>query len=321
MEFIQRFLKKYFNNKFLFSIAAALLFITGTLLYSLGELGVLDKVFLPKWSEFLTDVGKTILAGGIISFFLKFMKFLGVISEELTAVIYDSKYLENRKDLPEIWDRVTQVFFQNKFPAINALIREDIKLNYFPPETNHYYANTSEIFEIKMINPDLKVIQVKQISRLNLIPSILNGTYIFKSTNRIYTDESYKATSKLIYVTINGEKYDAKDFDPKEEDEDGKKQLISDFEVSLSDKKEKYTIEYELIKTYSLINNDKIVINVGHIHHNYKLRIDFSGIEIQFLEAGTTKKFKRNYENDHYIETEFKGLLYKSQGYLITLKG
>src|SRR5690242_8043843 len=81
----------------------------------------------PHWNEFFKVVGTTILASGIFSFMVKYAMFAKIFKSELNEIIYESKYLEQQKNILDIWERVSKVVFKNKFPKISKDIINDVK--------------------------------------------------------------------------------------------------------------------------------------------------------------------------------------------------
>ena len=101
--------------------------IFGLFLFTYGVFGDFEN---EKWKEFVSGLGKTFLAGAIFSMLLKTAQFLGVFKEEIEKVIYDTKFISNRVDLPEYWEKVTKELFKNRFPRINKAITKDVKEIY-----------------------------------------------------------------------------------------------------------------------------------------------------------------------------------------------
>ena len=55
----------------------------------------------------LTGFGQAVLVGGVFGAVLKSFQFMGVFRDALFDIIFESRFLNMRKDLSELWQRVT----------------------------------------------------------------------------------------------------------------------------------------------------------------------------------------------------------------------
>ncbi|RZK48025.1 MAG: hypothetical protein EOO99_11635 [Pedobacter sp.] len=283
----------------------------GSLLFALGTFVEFSN---PKWGELCAGFGKTIIAGGILSVILKSMQFMGVIKEELSKIISDPEYMQNRNDLHLYWAQVTRILFKNKFPDINQYITHDIKEMYLPTNLIHYYDECSEILSIKLIDKVEKVIEIEQRTSFTIIPNDNHSTHNHPYKNYIRLGKNAnRCNLNLDYVTVNGRKMNVPLVQEKK-----KGFLSSSFAVDLYGHL-KYKIEFQVTKTYSLSDDNVIAFRNNYIHHNYRLQFFLKGVTIDFHEAGTLSKFKTIHENESYVEKQFTGLLYKGQGYIVFL--
>src|SRR6266850_6545018 len=75
-------------------------------------------------------------------------------------IIYEPKFLRNRKDLEEIWKKVSTVVYNDNFPEISDLIVNRVLKEYFPRDDNFYYDDFTEEMDITL-HSDNKHIRVK----------------------------------------------------------------------------------------------------------------------------------------------------------------
>ena len=115
-------------------------------------------MIFPHWNEFFKVVGTTILASGIFSFMIKYARFAKIFKSELNEIIYESKYLEQQKNIIDIWERVSKVVFKNKFPKISKDIINDVKNMYFPTDHILYYNDFNQTLEIELIDKETEKI-------------------------------------------------------------------------------------------------------------------------------------------------------------------
>lgn len=124
----------------------------------------------PAVRELLSGLGKTLLASGIFAFILKTQQLLGVYKDELTKVIFEPKFLQNRKDLADFWEKTTLELFKHKFPGINKKITKDVKEIYLPTQSVQYYDNLRMYIDVKVIDVNKQLVEVIQTSKFTIIP-------------------------------------------------------------------------------------------------------------------------------------------------------
>jgi hypothetical protein len=148
--------------------------------------GTFAEFTKPETKEFCSGLGKTLLASGIFAFILKSQQLLGVYKDELTKVVFEPKFLQNRKDLADFWEKTTLELFKHKFPRINKKITQDVKEIYLPTQSVQYYDNLKMYINIKVIDPENEVVEVNQTSKFTIIP-VDKEKFIHEFRNNIHT--------------------------------------------------------------------------------------------------------------------------------------
>ncbi|WP_259070373.1 hypothetical protein HDF24_11330 [Mucilaginibacter sp. X4EP1] len=315
MLFLQRVIAGFYSKYFYYSLPWITLTI-GISLFTFGLVGDFPKDSL--WKELLTGLGKTIIAGGILTLLLKSMQIMGIVKEELSKIISDPNYIKNRNDLEEYWDTVTCVLFENKFPAINNLITKNIKRVYLPTKEIHYYENTLEILDIELIDSTLDIVKIVHKSSFTIIPSSIPYNSVYPYKIEIKGTQSCKPTFDLNYIKINDELIKLKD-DDISRIEDGYN-LVVGFNLEIKGSHSQYLIEHQITRTFPLEECSLLSFKNNNIHHNYRTHLFFRNLKLDFYEAGIIGKFKTVYETSTVIEKEFIGLLYKGQGFILSLE-
>lgn len=268
---------------------------------------------------FFKTIGATALASGLFSFLMKSSQYSDIYKEELLSIMYDAEHLNKRNDLPEIWENVSKVLFENKFPAISKTVTNDVKNTYLLKDHILYYEDYEQTIEIELINKEQELIKVTQKSNYIIYPTE-NGCNTPLTTNNSikYGDNKSLVTFNLNSFSINGIVQEIK---VKEVDEKDKKQVKHSFTFKL-DTVGKNKIEHSISKLYSLKTDCVIGTMKNAIVNNFSLMITLKGdLSIDFHEAGTVKSFtQRNISNEHVKEFKYKGLLYPKQGYLFFVK-
>ncbi|MCU0351743.1 MAG: hypothetical protein MUF43_13100, partial [Flavobacterium sp.] len=140
----------------------------------------------PEVKEIFSGLGKTLLASGIFAFILKSQQLLGVYKDELTKVIFEPKFLQNRKDLADFWEKTTLELFKHKFPGINKKITKDVKDLYLPTQSVQYYDNLKMYINVKVIDVEKELIEVIQTSKFTIIPCD-REPFLHSFVNNIHT--------------------------------------------------------------------------------------------------------------------------------------
>ena len=124
--------------------------------------------FSTLWNNLLEKIGFVGLTSGVFASVLKSIQFTGLFQEELTKIISGSEFLNNRKDLPDLWKKISKSIYAQKFPEISDLLENRILTTYFPMDTNHYNEDLVVSIIIHDINDDY-VISYTQTIEYNAI--------------------------------------------------------------------------------------------------------------------------------------------------------
>lgn len=288
--------------------------IIGILLFIYGTFNHFESL---EWKDFWAGLGKTILASGIFALLLKTVQFMGVFKEELSKVVYDPKFLANRKDLEEIWEGVSKVLFKNKFPKISKEVTHDIGHLYFPTDHVLYYDDYKQIIEIEMIDSHKEIVKVMQHSTFYVYPKSKTEKFLHKTSNDIQFEKDRSEVSfDIKKFLINGEEKS-----PTVTTSVDKTTLKTFYEIELKGE-DFYKFETCIEKKYSLIYDNAVGTIKDFLIHDFSLKLHLKGgIKIDFYNVGTLKKFKIvGVTNENYREYEYTGMIYPKQGYLFFIK-
>ncbi len=93
----------------------------------------------PRLFSFLTGVGNALLAGGAFGAFVKSAQFAELFQKALHKVVWADEFVGNRKDLKEIWVKVSDELIDHKFPHLRNDICNQIIDNYYTNLRRFYY--------------------------------------------------------------------------------------------------------------------------------------------------------------------------------------
>jgi hypothetical protein len=100
---------------------------------------------LPKSKEainnILRTVGTAVLGGGVFSALIQSQRFTEVYQKVFEDALWKPDFLKKRGDIREVWNNVSRVLYQEKFPTLNSEIEEIITTEYFPTNHKFYIEN------------------------------------------------------------------------------------------------------------------------------------------------------------------------------------
>jgi hypothetical protein len=283
--------------------------VLGMVLFIYGTFGTFEY---PANKEFVSGFGKTILASGIFALLLKTVQFLGVFKEELSKVIYDPRFLANRKDLLNVWEETSKVLFKNKFPGLSKRLLKDITENYFPSEHNYYYENLEHFISIKHNGNS---VEVSYNVNLILVSNSLKEKCLYESASVV----SFKEARDEIEVNYKYIKVDDSEQKPEIKQDVKGKQLITRMSITLQGK-ESYKIDREELRKYNLDNDNILYFRASKLTNNLSVTLEHpSNITVDFKKCGTILDFNNTRNTGHIKQYKYNGILYPEQGYIITL--
>jgi len=301
-------------KKFFSSTAFPIIFILIGLMFIL--LGIWADL-LPLWHQTWDTLGKTIFVSGAFAGLLKLMQIHRVFMQELEKVIFEPKFLTNRRDIPEYWEKISQELFKNKFPGIRKKLLNDIKDTYLPTKDMVYYDKAEHFIELSLDEDGF--VTYKKNTSLNIICTDGKKTpadYEFGTTFRDPKDSqnihSYSNTS----IKVNGEKIVATIV------EDGKKadgQTFHKAKVQLCGSDE-YELDRDDHIKFKLDEDDLVTFRATKLTNTLSLTISHTpNLELIFMKMGTLDTFSIKQNGATLKKYEYKGIIYKEQGYIIKL--
>lgn len=244
--------------------------------------------FSTLWNNLLEKIGFVGLTSGVFASVLKSIQFTGLFQEELTKIISGSEFLNNRKDLPDLWKKISKSIYAQKFPEISDLLENRILTTYFPMDTNHYNEDLVVSIIIHDINEDY-IINYTQTIEYNAILDFEKNESNIVYTDTITDDKGVEEKNELLSFKIDEEEVDLiKCRNVKKED--GKIKYIH--KVPISGKK-KFKIFLKVRNTYSLKGENVKLLRFNTITRNVDLTVSHSkDIDVSFFNIGLINDFK-----------------------------
>lgn len=270
----------------------------------------------PKWYSFWLKLGEILLVSSLLSFLTSTVEYLGVFRDAIVDVIYDSKFLKNRKDLEDIWLKVSKALFKSKFPNINNSLLSTIKKNYLSDDEVSYYSEYRNISDIKYDSEDNNFIVVR--NDISFTLKVIDTNRItFPMNNWICTGENNLDKIEFVIesVKVNGVNVNVVQKGMTFENN----QAHFKHEIELKGCTE-YKIEQVIHKKYLLKDDNYIGFKAKWLVNNMNVQLFHpKEMDVLFVDRGTSEKFNLVKKRDGYLEYEYKGLILRKQGYIMIL--
>jgi hypothetical protein len=266
----------------------------------------------------LGSVGNAILSGGVFAVILKSLQFLGVFREELTNIIYETTYLEGRKDTKDIWKRICNVVTQGRFPDINEQVQETILETYLPHVYEYYYDGLFYGITITFADDNKTKVKVDEKLDFTLKPADSSGEYTWKYVTSIALDPGADVTTEevlgSIKIAVEGDDQTQSEMLTKEESREGDV-LTLVLLLRLKGKNE-YKIAVRESRQYPLDPYNNKVFSAGRFINHAEIQVAFPPeLRVVFYAMGTPREFEdRRNAGPQLISKEYKGLIFPYQG-------
>jgi hypothetical protein len=277
-----------------------------------------------KFNELMGSLGNTIVQGGVFAAVLKSFQYIGIFKDELAKIVYDTKFIENRKDLKDIWGRVSAALYKKKFPAISDQIQATILDSYFPIEekNNFYYDRLFQKLDITFVGREKEYVSVKETLEFTIKHGDIKQPITWPYQTLIDKAPGDERTSWVLDKLIINKKHDRKGDCPDDaaSDHQGGKYLKVSFSLLLSGEEE-YHLEMVHTKVYSLRANKMTKgFNAGRFINKFELYVSYpDDLGVTFYSNGTPSEWGDHPgASDGLIWKKYDGLIFPSQGYRLT---
>lgn len=268
------------------------------------------------WANLVINVGDILLVGGVVGFLTSVAQWKGIISQELTNIIYGKELLSKRADLELIWENVTKQLFKNKFRPIHRDILDSI--NHYLPTDNEisYYDNFSEDITVKWEDKDNGIVITTEIMSFDIIA---------ESESEI----DYSVYSRTIVNPALGEPKDCVRHTIFLNDEEctqvntthERKGVFVVMNTSMQLKgSKKYHFKFIIEKKYNLKDDYYIAYKAKRYIHNMHVSLLLDeGMSAEFIERGEYDPFIEVKNTKQNIIMDHSGVILPHQGFVFAL--
>ena len=244
------------------------------------------------YAQISFDVGRMILVGAILGAFVRFLHTFRAIREVVTEVFFGDDILKRRKDLDDVWAKLSKHIFIPDFSNENGLsgdlqerIVEQLKQGMQHNKT-FYVRSSDRTITVKWFDRDNTIVEITDTSIEEFVPFRKGGKvhweHIFTAGDNT-TSEDY---SPQFGVTIDGEPVE-----PSVECGASGAQIKYSYTM---DGRDLYKVSKKSVRRWNLESDPLIVFVSRHIVESLRL-------EINCLEDNLRPFFEEHHLHDKFF--------------------
>lgn len=302
-------IKKTTTDAFLRNIAWIFI-IVGLLLIMFSLWDKLDEQF----AHAVNKIGFTILTSGVFAAIMKSFQFIGIFKQEIENVILESKFIEKRNDLPELWKKISRSIYKKKFPEISNDLQEIILSSYFPTNHEYYYDDAVISINVEEFDKDENIKYTQTFKVKVVLAEGLNEVEMSQNYTLDKGEDIDINNNTRLYYKIDGVDR-MKEMQTEDTETDFK--INRKFSLKVSNKKS-FLLEVKEERKYCIKNDNIKLVRVNNITKEMDVSISFpDNLLVTFFNVGVIKRFEpKHIDNKNTISRIHKnGLILPQQGF------
>jgi hypothetical protein len=281
--------------------------------YAHGQLPVGTTRNLVWYAQLSFDLGRMILVGAILGAFVRFLHTFRAIREVVTDVFFGDDILKRRKDIDEIWAKLSKHIFipdLSNDGGLSGDLQERIveQLRQGMQHNKTFYVRSSDrTITVKWVDVDKNIVEIADTSIEEFIPFKKGGKVEWEHTfsagdNAKISDYSPRFSVIVDGVEVKPKIVDAEQAKPKTVDG---KEAKSEIEPAMSGKKitysctmegkDLYKVEKRSVRCWNIEADPLIVFVSKHIVESLRL-------EINCLADNLKPFFEEHHLNDKFFK-------------------
>ncbi len=305
---------KLTKRLFQFRLAAPIVFLTFGILFEIFGYVLCGSEL--SWSDVWVNLGNLLLASVLFSFLTSCVEYIGVFRKNLSEIVYSTDYLVKRKDIEEIWERVSMIMFRSVFPNLHHRLFDTIKNTYFPQDGVAYYENARCVYDIQYADEGRENVVIRQEIEFEII-AIDENEFPFTIWNSARARNDGDFQIRVASCKIDGKDMTSSCVVTRLESDSGKQD--NQITVKLKSRK-RYNFQQVIEKRYNIKYDNTIGYKAKWLVNNMRVQVFHpEDLRIEFIDRGTTANFRELKRTENFLEYEFKGLILRRQGYLLIL--
>ncbi|PKR52130.1 hypothetical protein [Thalassospira povalilytica] len=293
------------------------------ILLPLLDIKIASSLLTAEIKATLSSMGQAILAGGVFNAIVKSHTFLELFSDALRKIVYAEESLSGRKDIEDIWNKVTIAHMSWKFDDLTNGMLSEIQKRILSNE-NYYYEEIRRNIKINWLDKNKKSSFVEEETvKSIIIPHSKSDTVKlhFQNTPDQISDGK-KSTITIEKLSV--EEFPKTDFTQFAQEKDGR----TTYSIELSGE-EKYTLIRKTRKIHPIgVEPDSRYLFRTYVR-NWHLMVETDSKDISVIYrplAHSTKHLDNNLDEkgpqnkatkNHPINISGESILHPWTGYML----
>lgn len=272
--------------------------------------------------EVIIKISDVLVIGGVVGFLSNATHFFGIFKSELESIIYSDRYLGIRKDISEIWDKVSAEMLERRFPDIHKDLFGIIKDHYFCKNEHSYYNDYRILTEVVFDPQDNNFLLVTDYIHFDLVTEKKGPVELtfWASFDDIKGLELNKDFYCRIECRIDREKREPNNTDEKFHDEGNKYTWNHVIIIDNASGKGTYHVSVKRERRYRLLTDHDLSFRAKYIVKDMVVSLRHPPeLHASFLCRGTPNDFILVKNDETTKEFIYKGLILQRQGYTFAL--
>lgn len=268
--------------------------------------------FYPRAS--FVGIGEFLLLSVVLGFVTNTSTFEAIQKKSLEKVLYGNSFLGCRRDIRDIWRKVSKQVYDNKFPDIAQEFLDRVE-SFFPKDKDDvtYYNDYRRSIHISWEDEDADIIRVNEHISFELMTDGSKKEINYTLWNSMSTSEPCEQNLK---VWVDGVE---KEVELKSQKIGNEIESIAVISLKNS---EKYKIEYRTERKYNLFEDHYIGFKAKYILKGLFVTVDClpSNLHVQFINRGIKEKFQDDVSTDtKRLVKRYQGIVLPQEGYVISI--
>lgn len=246
------------------------------------------------------------------------------LSSAIRGVIQENHFLQQRKDLKELWETITVAVYKTKYGQIGEAIAVKLTGDYLPQVDSFYYETFQEnITSLHFLKPEKKYIETTEVITLRVKPVDSSQPVDWKYAARLYKDPADSGTKFFLdKITVNNKPVNYQ-LEPEDKtDKYGRHALEALLTIKLEGAMQ-YDLRLNLRRIYDYELNRQRDMRSSRFIMKPEFRVAYNADElaVTFLHVGTKEDEYTNKAEafPNVIWNEYKDLIFPDQGYTLLL--
>lgn len=273
------------------------------------------------WSSAFYKAAQLIFVSAILSAILDSLQYRKYFQTAIFEATHSNKYLKTRtkSDLNDLWDRVTRIAYDEKFPELNEPLLDRVKTGYLPRNKEYYYKKYNRTCNADWVpGRERDILHLKDKITFTIIPHRVSQSVMweFRFSRSPGVSKDTPNSINLGVILVNGEERKPELLETEDENE-----IVYGLQL---EGKEKYEIVRESERQfcprddpYSKYTSPQFTLGT-----TVKVHCHPTDLRVKFLELGTLENFdpvnpplEKGRKGD--IDRDYEGMVFPQQGYAL----